>query len=93
MFFFVAMVAVMIKRVMIRAGEGRIIGDGIVTVVEWPQLMISVASNSKPNICINHHANPVLVEDDMSPDQTRRLIKLPESMVSDRYHCSCVACR
>ena len=87
------MVAVMIRRVMIRAGEGLVVDDETFHQVSWPQITISVAANSDPKICIDKYGSVVLVEDDMSSNQIRRLLKLPESMVSDRYYCSCVACR
>ena len=82
----------MIKRVRIKAGEGRILGHTLTTAVKWPDLTVSVAADSNPHICINRHANPVLIEGDMSPDQCRRLIKLPPSMCRDHYMCDCVAC-
>lgn len=82
----------MIKRVMIKAGEGAVIDGDLINHVSWSQLTISVASDSKPKICIDINSNVVLVEDDMSPDQIRRLLVLPESMIKDLYHCNCVAC-
>jgi len=82
----------MIKRVMIRAGKGVVVDGDLINKVSWPQLTISVAADSNPKICIDLHSNIVLVDDSMSPIQQRRLLKLPDSLISDRYYCSCVAC-
>ena len=82
----------MIRRVMIRAGEGVVVDGGLINHVSWPQITISVAASSRPKICIDRDGSVVLVEDDMSPDQIRRLLKLPESKGSDLFYCSCVAC-